>query len=482
MCLYTHTHSQGQTALFLACREGSFGCVKHLIDCFANATLLDNLDQSPILIATQKQHHDIAALLQTQGPISYPPRVNIPYRPPGSHLEQEAVYSYPVPSRPLIKPFKSKSRQEHRSLTDHPAGHTHLSFAQQPYFGSAGAASLVDNMTSSHQTFGDIAHLPISTDPSSIPMTNLGQSSYANTYSSGAAAVASVSPVTSTVPLQQPVDGGSPPTCMGANSVVNTHPMMANYLMSNSEQLQQCTTPPSQYASPPSAGYGNPSPSYDSELATTEFIGRPDPITATSSAAGVVMSQSQLSPQNYNQLASSSAVVASPPQQQLPSYDSGFSGYNGMDQRNGAPPVSVYSSSTGSTRPLQHLPYVAGTSMSNPTATGGGGGPPPLVSSDQGYHPRTSPPHMGSVSSGSPSSAYPSPLQPNNELHTNYIQSNGYIYSASSRTSPPSLTPSPESREDQLVNAHGTFHIEHHTQDFPSCHTHIPTDGSMTMV
>ena len=466
LSLYTHTHIQGQTALFLACREGSYGCVKHLIDCFANATLLDNLDQSPVQIAMQKQHLDIVALLQTQGPISYPPRVNIPYRPPGSHLEQEAMYPYPATSRPLIKPFKSKSRQEHRNLTDHSVGHTHITYAQQPYFG--GMPSTSHDHT--QQTFGDLIHLPISTDPSSIPMTALGPSSYSNAYSSGAAAaaaVASVSSVTSTVPNQQPLDGGSPPTCMGANSVVNTHPVMANYLMSNSDQLQQSTTPPSQYASPQSAGYGNPSPGYESEL-TTEFIGA-DPITATSSAAGVVMSQSQLSPQSYNHLPSTSAVVSS--SQQLPSYNSRFTSYNGMEQHSTAPPVSVYGSSTGSTRPLQHLPYVAEPSMSQ--------GPPPLVSSDQTYHHRTSPPHMGSVSSGSPSSAYPSPLQPNNELHANFIH-NGY---ASSRTSPPSLTPSPESREDQLVNAHGTFHVEHHPQDFTMCHTHIqPDTGGMTMV
>lgn len=426
----------------------------------------------------QKQHLDIVALLQTQGPISYPPRVNIPYRPPGGHLEQEPLYPYPTTSRPLIKPFKSKGRQEHRNLADHPVGPIHVSYAQQqPYFGGAASTSHVDPMTSSHQTFGDMSHIPISTDPSSIPMTEFGQTSYAKAYSSGAAAaVASVSSVTSTVlnnqqPPPQSVDAGSP------NSVVNTHPMVTNYLMSNSEQLQQSTTPPSQYASPQSAGYGNPSPGYESEL-TTEFIGQ-DPIMATSSAAGVVVSQSQLSPQNYsNNLATTPAVVPSPPQQQLPSYNSKFNNYSGMDPAAAAPPVSVYGTSTGSTRPLQHLPYVAES-----TGTGGGGGPLSLVNSDQSsYHHRTSPPHMGSVSSGSPSSAYPSPLQPSNELHTNYIH-NGYAYSASSRTSPPSLTPSPESREDQLVNAHGTFHVEHHPHDFPTCHTHItPPDSGMTMV
>lgn len=306
--------------------------------------------------------------------------------------------------------------------------------------------------------------MPISTDPSSITMSALGQSSYS---SGAAAAVASVSSVTSTVHNQA---AGSPPTCMGS-SVVNTHPVMANYLMSNSSDqshlLQQSTTPPSssQYASPPSAGYGNPSPGYESD-----FIGGQE-IPSSSSSAGVTMSQS-LSPQSYSRLPSTSSAVSSAGQP-LPPY-SRYSGYSRLEQHNPPPPVSAYA---GSTRPLQHLPFVSETSMSTqlPHSSAGGG----LVSSDQTYQ-HTSPPHMGSVSSGSPSSAYPSPLQPSNELHTNYIHSNGYAYSTSSRTSPPSLTPSPESREDQLVNAHGTFSVENHAQEFPQHHTHIT--AGMTIV
>ena len=463
-------HQQGQTALFLACREGSYGCVKHLIDCFANATLLDNLDQSPVHIAMQKQHLDIVALLQTQGPISYPPRVNLPYRPPaGAHLDQEQLYQqYQATSRPLIKPFKSKSRQDHRNLADHSIQLPYMSDLQRQqqshemsYFGAGG----MQPTSAPQQTFGDIAHMPISTDPSSIPLSVLGRS----TYSSGAAAaVASVSSVTSAV------DGGSPPTCMGGNSVVNTHPVMANYLLSNSEQshpLQQSTTPPSsaQYASPPSSGYGNHSPGYDGEL--TDYMGGTE-IPSTSSSAGVAISQS-LSPQSYNHhLPSSSSALS--PSQQLPAYSGGYSGaaYSQVDRHNAPPPVSVYATNNGSTRPLQHLSFVPEVSMSNQLSTSGA--PPTLAMSE--HH--TSPPHMGSVSSGSPSSAYPSP---GNELSTNYI-SHGYMYSSSARTSPPSLTPSPESREEQMVNAHGTFHIEHHPHDYPSCHTHIPPDSGMTMV
>lgn len=335
------------------------------------------------------------------------------------------------------------------------------------YFG--GMPQSHDPMNPPQQTFGDLAQLPIST---SIPMSALGQSSYS---SGAAAAVASVSSATSTVLNPAAVDGGSPPTCMG-NSIVNTHPVMANYLMSSSEQshpLQQSTTPPSssQYASPPSAGYGNPSPGYEGEV--TDYMGAQD--VPSTSPAGVAMSQS-LSPQSYAQLTSTSVAVSS--SQQLPPF-SRYGGYSQVDQRSNHLPVSAYGTSGGRTRPLQHLPFDTDTSMST---TGGAAPPPPLVTSEQTCH-HTSPPHMGSVSSGSPSSAYPSPLQPSNEMHTNYIHSNGYAYSmSSSRTSPHSHTPSPESRDDQLVNAHGTFHIEHHTQDFPTCHAHIPPDSGMTMV
>ena len=389
-------------------------------------------------------------------------RVSMAYRPPGSHLEQDQMYQYQATSRPLIKPFKSKARHNYVE------GPPYMNDLQRQYV--SGMAS--HNPMNSQQTFGDIAHLPVSRD---IPMTVLGQSSYSS--GEAAAAAASISSVTSTVHDQR-MDG-SPPTCIGS-SVVSTHPVMANYLMSNSDHshpLQQSTTPPSssQYASPTSAGYGNPSPGYDNEL--TEFIGGPDLNPPSSSSAGAGMPQS-LSPQNYGHLPSTSSVVSS--SGQLPSY-SRYS-YSGMEQHNPPPPpplVSAYGTSGGTTRPLQHLPFGAETSISQqPSSTAVA--PASLMSTDQMYH--TSPPHVGSVSSGSPSSAYPSPLQLSNEAHTNYIHANGYAHSMSSRTSPPSLTPSPESREDQLVNAHGTFHVEHHTQDFPACHTRIPPDSSHTHI
>jgi ankyrin repeat protein len=48
-------HHWGQTALFLACREGATECTIHLLDVLVNATVPDNLDRSPMTIATEQQ-------------------------------------------------------------------------------------------------------------------------------------------------------------------------------------------------------------------------------------------------------------------------------------------------------------------------------------------------------------------------------------------------------------------------------------------
>jgi ankyrin repeat protein len=58
-------NGRGETALFLACREGNYDAVKYLLfECYANSTLLDSLDRSPLHISYEKQHGDIVELLQ----------------------------------------------------------------------------------------------------------------------------------------------------------------------------------------------------------------------------------------------------------------------------------------------------------------------------------------------------------------------------------------------------------------------------------
>lgn len=69
-------------------------CVKHLIDCFANVTLLDNLEQSPMQVAVQKQYIDIVELLRAsshgplymRGPNGFSPDMAT-YTPSGQHTQ-----------------------------------------------------------------------------------------------------------------------------------------------------------------------------------------------------------------------------------------------------------------------------------------------------------------------------------------------------------------------------------------------------------
>ena len=79
-------------------------CVKHLIDCFANVTLLDNLEQSPMQIAMQKQYVDIVELLRasSHGPLYM--------RPHSAFMSDVSAYSTPGHT-PLVTPPSSKKRK-----------------------------------------------------------------------------------------------------------------------------------------------------------------------------------------------------------------------------------------------------------------------------------------------------------------------------------------------------------------------------------
>lgn len=74
---------KGETALFLACREGCLGAVRHLLDCYANATLVDSLERSPLQIAYEKQNFDVMEMLQqsNQGPLGGPSPPLYPMKP-----------------------------------------------------------------------------------------------------------------------------------------------------------------------------------------------------------------------------------------------------------------------------------------------------------------------------------------------------------------------------------------------------------------
>lgn len=100
-------------------------CVKHLIDCFANVTLLDNLEQSPMQIAMQKQYVDIVELLRSSshGPLYM--------RPPNGFLPDVASYAGSVHTTQLVTPpFSKKKKTKSTSCSYNSAsnGHFHGKF------------------------------------------------------------------------------------------------------------------------------------------------------------------------------------------------------------------------------------------------------------------------------------------------------------------------------------------------------------------
>lgn len=83
-------------------------CVKHLIDCFANMTLLDNLEQSPLQVAMQKQHVDIVELLRasSHGPL---------YMRPHNGFPTDVVY--PSAGHTQLSSFASSKKRKAKGST-----------------------------------------------------------------------------------------------------------------------------------------------------------------------------------------------------------------------------------------------------------------------------------------------------------------------------------------------------------------------------
>ena len=96
-------------------------CVKHLIDCFANVTLLDNLEQSPMQIAMQKQYVDIVELLRSSshGPLYM--------RPPNGFLPDVTTYPGSVHTTQLVTPpFSKKKKPKSTSCSYSSASNAHF--------------------------------------------------------------------------------------------------------------------------------------------------------------------------------------------------------------------------------------------------------------------------------------------------------------------------------------------------------------------
>lgn len=123
-------------------------CVKHLIDCFANVTLLDNLEQSPLQIAMQKQYGDIILLLRTSshGPLYM--------RSPNGFLPD--VSSYPAtghaPHHQLVTPHTSVKKKKGKSAGGVSSSHAHKFLGSQVSYPS----STTPTTSSSHFQMSEV--------------------------------------------------------------------------------------------------------------------------------------------------------------------------------------------------------------------------------------------------------------------------------------------------------------------------------------
>lgn len=84
-------------------------CVKHLLDCFANVTLLDNLERSPLQMAGLKQNVDIVELLQasSHGPLYMRPHNGFP--------ADMAVATYAPSGHTQLSTFASSKKRKPKS-------------------------------------------------------------------------------------------------------------------------------------------------------------------------------------------------------------------------------------------------------------------------------------------------------------------------------------------------------------------------------
>ena len=375
---------QGQTALFLACREGSAGCVKHLLDCFANATLMDSLEQSPIQIAYQKQHLDIVEMLRatTQGPFPVHsqatpmraiPNMSGGFSVPPQYPEDMSQGQY---SHQLVHPKKSSKLGKRHARTES--------------IDSMGAS------TSHTPTYISNVH----TDTSAF---RFGMPQNGDRYTD-----------LNVVARSQPGgiqmrNFGPPPSYAPTSETM--------HIPATSSDFQVSKTSP---ISHPNGGYLHPITPPDSatlKLQPTTSPSMPDHTLPTPLTSASDMEEIQAVSDLITSMAND------PPVTSIHQYNS-----------------PVYpETSVGGSQQLHHYP-LADSKLSYPQ-------PPP---SDPTYnHMGPSPQGPGS-GTGSPSSVYPSPPH-SNELQQQTFQ--GYQYSANT-FSPPSLTPSPESRETQQQYCH----------------------------
>ena len=439
---------QGQTPLFLACREGATESAKHLLDVFANATLLDNLDRSPMTIAYERQHHFIMEMLKSHGPYHYqlPASARHGHHVP-HHIQMVQQHHHEMAMRQQMAP------QGYQTYAPPHTSHDPMMEMQQM------TAQLQDQFHTQPghpemqlpprgQTFGDVGYPPSSMD---LGLSESTSYKHINT------------PLFFSNTMQHAAENGGIHT--------PTTVQQSFYPPSTSSQLPPSTeqhhSPPTAYhhhqqvtASPPTQLQQQPTTS--SDLVTMSTYNQPHP---------------QPEPTTYPSYPASSGHFAvtttTSDSEQLLVNELITSISNDTSSQQALSTFASANNTTLATRPLQHIDidttnlpvYPATSDPYAPTVTN-------HQQQQQLYSPPQQPHSASSVHSNrSPSSLYPSPPNSDTLQHsTDTAHQNGMTAMAYSHASPPSLTPSPEGRDETAQHTITTVPVEGLIQqhDYPS--------------
>ena len=345
---------QGQTALFLACREGCADCVKHLLYNCANVTLMDNLHRSPVQIAYEKQHHDIFELLEKRQA-----------KQPEEHSKTVVPYPYPID-------LQSHQIDQHEQQQHELAASCRGMHATQP----------------AHQTFGELNYgMSSSYNGSSIPL----ETSHHPTRSIA---------VQQTLPVSEPMATTSNYTepTVTLSDIETFNEIIADNLEPIPHHTTATAIDPSQVTALQSV---NCSQLYTTSVNTTQPSSYPESSSGSTHASG-----------SYHHTVCD-CCSQSAPSSALP----------------------------GFTRLLQHLPIPV--DMPDPSLQYTGS----ILPSNPGTysHHQNNTTSIGN-NSRSPPSYYPSPPSMSTDPHYGELPPIGHPHIAP--IDPPSLTPSPESRDE----------------------------------
>lgn len=284
-------------------------CVRHLLDCFANTTLLDNLDRSPLQIAKEKLHHDIIEMLKqaTHGPYS---QFTVMHAQKGYQPYVQELHFPPPRTHQMVVPPPSTTMAVHMDTGDlrhHLAGDPR---EQNPYTciarprGNMVASGYQDCRMGAHVQLGApfinggvppyrddmLPHKVLTKVKSSVSAYNPWSTAYHQQL--GLEAQQSPSTSTSMAPLPQSIAVASSyqvpiDTCVDGldlNAIEDLLPptitdefQAAPYIncgpnMTNTKPLQHLPYDPTLDYSPPQGSCSNSSPSYPSPSNSNRLV------------------------------------------------------------------------------------------------------------------------------------------------------------------------------------------------------------------